>query len=170
MRRSGLSRLFSLKTATPAADQWAQVDSRSAEAGCDVIDRRGGLVGQNRRYADGVARREEGRYDRLQMREARPRSLTDQQLELARHPLTRFPQPLRVLAWVDYGDHAVRVRGAAVAATPNAVAVRWPVVDVEGELVIREDRAWLWRGAVDFFEDSIAPDETAAVNVSRRRA
>ena len=126
-------------------------------------------MGQNRRYADGVARREQGRYDRLQMREARPRSLTDQQLELTRHPLTRFPQPLRVLAWVDYGDHPVRVRGAAVAATPHAVAVRWPVLDVDGDKVTREDRAWLWVGAVDFLERAASPDEKTAVNLTRRR-
>ena len=39
----------------------------------------------------------------------------------------------------------------------------------DGDKVTREDRAWLWVGAVDFLERAASPDEKTAVNLTRRR-
>jgi len=77
------------------------------------------------------------------MSAGQPHSLTDDELELRRHPLTRTPQPERVTAWVRYGDTAVQVSAHAVAWTPRAIAIKW---ESPGGI---EHRAWVWASAVE---------------------
>ncbi len=125
-------------------------------------------MGQMRRYQASMERREDARAARLRTRDAEaPDSLSNAELERHRLPTTKPPQPLRVLAWVRYGREAVRVQGHAVAWTPNAVAVQWNVLDVAGDTIIRQDRAWLWNGAVHFIDTLPSADPRTAINLRR---
>lgn len=76
------------------------------------------------------------------MRSGDPLSLTDVELQLDMHPLTRDPRPSAVRAWVRYPAAAVQVDALAVAWTPRAVALKWS--GPEGI----EHRAWVWASAV----------------------
>jgi len=100
-------------------------------------------VGTNKRYADAVDRHMDARVVEKIMRSVAPLSLSDEELQLDRYPLTRDPRPSTVLAWIRYPAAAVQVEALAVAWTPRAVAVKWPRPDAS------EHRAWVWASAVD---------------------
>jgi hypothetical protein len=95
-------------------------------------------VGVNRRYGD------HGMDSRILEAVSRgevPLTLTEQELQLDREPLTRAPVAKPVRAWVRYGSTPIEVDAEAVAWTSRAVAIRW----MNGEAL---DRAWVWAGAV----------------------
>jgi len=127
-------------------------------------------MGQVRRHVAEIERREDARAARFSVRGLAPATLSDAELDRTRLPTTRPPAPVRVLAWVRYGEHAVRVVGLAVAWTPTAVAVRWSMLDVEGDKIEREDRAWLWQGAVEWIEQPSPVDVRLAINRRRNGA
>ena len=77
------------------------------------------------------------------MRDHKPSSLTDIELELDRLPVTRTPVPEKVRVWVRYRDVAMRIEAELVAWTPRACAVRWRTLGGE------EHRAWVWASAVE---------------------
>jgi len=99
-------------------------------------------LGTSKRYAAHYDQRMNDKILERVMAEQTPTSLTPDELELDRHPLTRTPKPEAVTAWVRYGKTAVKVDARVVAWTPRAVAVRW---DTPGG----EHRAWLWSSAVE---------------------
>lgn len=100
-------------------------------------------MGTNRRYPDFARKLARERETADAMRASEPLSLTSDELELDRRPMTRTPLPKPVSAWVRYGAVAVRIEGEAVAWTDRAVAVRWRTPDGA------EHRAWVWSSAVD---------------------
>jgi hypothetical protein len=99
-------------------------------------------LGTSKRYAAHYDKRMDEKILERVMAEQQPTSLTNRELELDIQPLTRTPVPEPVLAWVRYGDTAIKVDAQLVAWTPRAVAVRW---DTPGG----EHKAWLWSSAVE---------------------
>ena len=100
-------------------------------------------MGTNKRYADAIDKRMSANTDAIIMRDRQPASLTKQELELERLPLTRTPVAIAAWAWVHYDTIALRLRVEIVAWTPRACAVRWTTPSG------REDRAWVWASAVE---------------------
>ena len=100
-------------------------------------------MGSNKRYPEAAERHRQERSVAAVMAGTAPLTLTDDELDLKRQPLTKTPVPQSVRAWVRYGDTALQVDGRVVAWTPRAVAVEWktPSGDVH--------RAWLWSSAVE---------------------
>lgn len=96
-------------------------------------------MGTSRRYADSIDRRVAQREPE---RVVSTVSLSDDELELARFPLTRASVPIPVTAWVRFKGAALKVDARAVAWTPKAVAIEW---EVGGSL----QRAWVWASAVE---------------------
>jgi len=76
------------------------------------------------------------------MLDYQPVTLREKELELNSEPLTKAPKPLPVMAWVRYGDVAVKVDAWAVAWTDFAVAIRWTTPSAD------EHKAWVWASAV----------------------
>ncbi|MFG6402677.1 MULTISPECIES: hypothetical protein [unclassified Microbacterium] len=99
-------------------------------------------MGTNRRYADQIDRRMDERILERLAREGPLQSLSDNELELTRLPMTKDPRPSTVTAWVRFGQSPTRVQAEAVAWTPRAVAIRFTVAG-------RELRAWVWASAVE---------------------
>jgi hypothetical protein len=99
-------------------------------------------MGSNRRYAASYDRQSKEREAAAAMNDHEPMSLTSEELELDREPLTRTPHPRPVTAWVRYGATSVQVPAEAVAWTDHAVAIRWTTPGG------REDKAWVWSSAV----------------------
>jgi hypothetical protein len=101
-------------------------------------------VGTNKRYAAQVDARMDLRIgERIQDAGDPPFSLSNEELELRREPLTRTPIPVRVRAWVRYPEGPVKVEGEMVAWTPKACAVRWTTP--KGN----QHKAWVWASAVE---------------------
>ena len=100
-------------------------------------------MGTNKRYADRIDREQAAKTDQIIVRDSTPSSLSREELELDRQPLTRTPVPISARAWVHYGVHALRLEVEIVAWTPKACAVRWTTSTG------REDRAWVWANAVE---------------------
>lgn len=100
-------------------------------------------MGTNKRYAESIDRRMHENVNAMIMRDHVPSSLTDQELELDRLPITRTPVAEKVTAWVRYGDVPLLVDAELVAWTPRACAVRW--ITKAGV----EHRAWVWASAVE---------------------
>jgi len=99
-------------------------------------------IGSNKRYAAQIDARMSAHVDQMMMRGA-PQTLSDAELELDVHPLTRTPIPVPASAWVRYGELAVKIDVEVVAWTPRAVAVRWTTPAGE------QHRSWVWASAVE---------------------
>ena len=100
-------------------------------------------MSRNKRYAESIDGRMHEDVNAMIMRDRAPSSLTDQELELDRLPITRTPVPEKVKAWVRYGDVALKIKADLVAWTPRACAVRW---NTQAGV---EHRAWVWASAVE---------------------
>jgi hypothetical protein len=75
-------------------------------------------------------------------REAGPlQSLTSEELELDKEPMTRDPQPKPVRAWVRFGKTPVVVDAEICSWTPRAGAIRFTLVD-------QEYKTWVWLSAI----------------------
>lgn len=99
-------------------------------------------MGTNKRYTDSIDRRMDARIAERIMAEREPSTLTDRELERDEEAVTRTPLPRSVVAWVRYGEDAIRVDAEAVAWTAYAVAIRWTTP------AGKEHRAWVWSSAV----------------------
>ncbi|MBH0082447.1 hypothetical protein [Salinibacterium sp. SWN167] len=71
-----------------------------------------------------------------------PFTLTDDELELDKLPLTRTPVAVQAVAWVRYGGVPLRLPVEVVAWTERAVAIRWKTAT--GSV----HKAWVWASAV----------------------
>jgi len=69
-------------------------------------------------------------------------SLTPDELELDRAPVTIYPQPQRVKAWVRFGPQHTRVDALLVRSTDKAAGVEFTVRD-------QTYRCWVWGNAVE---------------------
>jgi hypothetical protein len=99
-------------------------------------------MGTNKRYAASADRQMDARIaERVMVGE--PETLSTQELQLGKLPVTRTPAPEAVKAWVRYGTVPIEIEAEAVAWTPRAVAIRW--VTPKGEL----HKAWVWASAVE---------------------
>jgi hypothetical protein len=99
-------------------------------------------MGTNRRYADAIDRRMDDRILERTAAAGALQSLTPQELELDRLPLTITPTPEPVRAWVHFGDVAIRVDAEAVRWTSRAIGIRFSVGG-------RRLRTWVWASAVE---------------------
>ena len=98
-------------------------------------------MGTNKRYADRLDRAYGKRTDEIVMRGRQPTSLKTSELELDKYNLITPPRPVRVRAWVRYGEIPVQVDAEAVKWTERVVAVQWDTP--EGQ-----HKAWVWSSAV----------------------
>lgn len=89
-----------------------------------------------------------------------PDSLTQTEVGLDRHPLTRAPRPQPVGAWVRHRGKPVWVKGFMSMWTDTACKVRW----LTPRLVWRE--AWVWAGAVEPRTPAPGEENGARVGIS----
>jgi hypothetical protein len=68
-------------------------------------------------------------------------SLTNEELELDRRPVTTDPRPARVQAWVRFGATPALVDAEVCRWTADACAIRFRVGETEM-------KAWVWASAV----------------------
>jgi hypothetical protein len=68
-------------------------------------------------------------------------TLTERELEAREQPVTIYPQPKRVRAWVRFGPEAVRVDAKLMRSTPLAVGIEFRAED-------QTFRCWVWGNAV----------------------
>lgn len=68
-------------------------------------------------------------------------SLTPRELAAREQPMTIYPRPKRVRAWVRFGAEAVRVDAKLVRSTPLAAGIEFRA---EGQTF----RCWVWGNAV----------------------
>jgi hypothetical protein len=96
----------------------------------------------SKRYAVAVDRQMDARILQRVMQENAPHTLTRDELELDREPLTRTPVARPCRAWVRYADTAALIDAEAVEWTEHAVHVRW--ITPAGD----KHHAWVWSSAV----------------------
>jgi len=72
-------------------------------------------------------------------------SLTDREMDVREQPMTIYPRPKRVRAWVRFGPDAVRVDAKLVRSTPLAAGIEFRA----GEQTFR---CWVWGNAVELDE------------------
>lgn len=74
-------------------------------------------------------------------------SLSPEELDLGREPMTRDPAPRRkVRAWVRFGPHAAQIEGVVHCWTGRALGIAFTV----GE---KELRAWVWASAAEALDE-----------------
>lgn len=73
-------------------------------------------------------------------------SLTDRELDAREQPMTVYPRPKRVRAWVRFGPEAVRVDAKLVRSTPLAAGIEFRA---DGQTF----RCWVWGNAVELAEE-----------------
>ncbi|MBX3099987.1 MAG: hypothetical protein KF761_10450 [Salinibacterium sp.] len=100
-------------------------------------------MGTNKRYADAIDRRRDAQTRDIVASDGEPDSLTDEELELDTHDLTRTRRPQHVMAWVRYGKTGMKVDARVVAWTTKAVAIEWTTKT--GAV----HHAWVWASAVE---------------------
>lgn len=69
-------------------------------------------------------------------------SLSDRELDVREQPMTIYPRPKRVRAWVRFGAEAVRVDAKLVRSTPLAAGIEFRAED-------QTFRCWVWGNAVE---------------------
>lgn len=68
-------------------------------------------------------------------------TLTDRELDTREQPVTTYPRPTTVRAWVRFGPEAVRVDAKVMRSTPLAAGIEFRA----GEQTFR---CWVWGNAV----------------------
>lgn len=74
-------------------------------------------------------------------------SLTDREMDVREQPMTIYPRPKRVRAWVRFGPEAVRVEAKLIRSTPLAAGIEFRA----GEQTFR---CWVRGNAVQLHEDA----------------
>lgn len=72
-------------------------------------------------------------------------SLTSRELDVREQPMTVYPRPKLVQAWVRFGPESVRVDAKLVRSTPLAAGIEFRA---EGQTF----RCWVWGNAVSLVE------------------
>lgn len=73
-------------------------------------------------------------------------SLTDRELDVREQPMTLYPRPKRVRAWVRFGPESVRVDAKLMRSTPLAAGIEFRAED-------QTFRCWVWGNAVVLADD-----------------
>ena len=68
-------------------------------------------------------------------------TLTERELDHREQPVTIYPQPKRVRAWVRFGPESVRVDAKLMRSTPLAAGIEFRADD-------QTFRCWVWGNAV----------------------
>lgn len=68
-------------------------------------------------------------------------SLTERELEVREQPMTIYPRPKRVRAWVRFGPESVRVDANLLRSTPLAAGIEFRAEE-------QTFRCWVWGNAV----------------------
>lgn len=74
-------------------------------------------------------------------------SLTDRELDAREQPMTVYPRPKRVRAWVRFGPESVRVDAKLVRSTPLAAGI-------ESRAEQQTFRCWVWGNAVELVDQA----------------
>jgi len=74
-------------------------------------------------------------------------SLTEREMDVREQPMTIYPRPKRVRAWVRFGPEAVRVDAKLVRSTPLAAGIEFRAED-------QTFRCWVWGNAVALDEEA----------------
>lgn len=74
-------------------------------------------------------------------------SLSPRELDAREQPMTIYPRPKRVRAWVRFGPEPVRVDAKLMRSTPLAAGIEFRAGD-------ETYRCWVWGNAVELAEDS----------------
>lgn len=82
-------------------------------------------------------------------------SLTPEELELDRMPVTTYPKPQGVRAWVRFGPQHVRVGASLMRTTETAAGIEFTI----GE---KTYRCWVWGNAVTMVADDRATTPSTA--------
>ncbi len=72
-------------------------------------------------------------------------TLTDRELDIREQPVTIYPRPASVRAWVRFGPEAIRVDAKVVRSTPLAAGIEFKAGD-------QTFRCWVWGNAVQLAE------------------
>ncbi|CAN7521499.1 hypothetical protein LJR042_003568 [Microbacterium maritypicum] len=75
-------------------------------------------------------------------------SLTDRELDAREKPMTVYPRPKRVRAWVRFGPESVRVDAKLMRSTPLAAGIEFRAED-------QVFRCWVWGNAVTLVDEAI---------------
>jgi hypothetical protein len=74
-------------------------------------------------------------------------SLSARELDVREQPMTIYPRPKRVRAWVRFGAEPVRVDAKLVRSTPAAAGIEFRAED-------QVFRYWVWGNAVELVDDA----------------
>lgn len=103
-------------------------------------------MGTSKRLAEHYGMRAEQRQLEKYAKTAGPlQSLSKQELALDRFPLTTYPQPRRVRAWVRFGPQHARVDPRLVRSTDVAAGIEFVVAE-------QTYRCWVWGNVVEVVE------------------
>lgn len=75
-------------------------------------------------------------------------SLTPRELDEREQPMTVYPRPKRVRAWVRFGPEAVRVDAKLMRSTPLAAGIEFRAED-------QTFRCWVWGNAVTLADEEM---------------
>ena len=101
-------------------------------------------MGTSKRFADYYDKRWNQKRE-LELTKPRPLTLTEAELDIAHHPVTKAQNPIVVDTWIRYEQVPVRTRGRAFEWTDRAVHIKWTSLDGE------ERDAWVWASSVSPF-------------------
>lgn len=100
-------------------------------------------MGTSKRLAEHYDLRAEERQLERYAKSAGPlQTLTPRELALDTSPLTIYPKPERVKAWVRFGPQAARVDALLVRSTDSAAGI-------EFEIGAKTYKCWVWGNAVE---------------------
>lgn len=74
-------------------------------------------------------------------------TLTERELDVREQPVTMYPQPKRVRAWVRFGPESLRVDAKLMRSTPLAAGIEFRAEQ-------QTFRCWVWGNAVILDEDA----------------
>lgn len=73
-------------------------------------------------------------------------SLTEREMDVREQPMTIYPRPKRVRAWLRFGPESVRVDAKLVRSTPLAAGIEFRAGD-------QTFRCWVWGNAVQLDDE-----------------
>lgn len=104
-------------------------------------------MGTSKRYAHVIDARMDARVLEQIAAEGMLQTLTMQELQLDRVPLTVDPRPhRRVRAWVRFGDSPVQVNAIALRWTRDAIGIGFKIGDTQ-------HRCWVWGSAIEAIDE-----------------
>ncbi|OIU87704.1 hypothetical protein [Microbacterium sp. AR7-10] len=100
-------------------------------------------MGTSQRLAEHYdLRAEEKQLERYAKTAGPLQSLSERELALDKQPVTTYPQPRRVKAWVRFGPQPARVNALLLRSTDTAVGIEFTIAE-------KTYRCWVWGNAVE---------------------